>query len=1322
MKKIFLFALLTFTLNVFAQVSKTVNCTAGNLSSVLNANEKSTVTNLTIKGIVDARDFKTMRDDMPLLKELDLSGVTIVAYNGTEGTSTWGNDYPANAIPESAFMYANWQGKNSLTWVKLPDSLISIVQNAFYSCKGLATISFPSMCTIIGDDTFSFCSGLATVFIPSSLTSIGERVFMGCTGLINVEDNNPNYSGSEGVLFNKTQTSLIQCPSSKTGAYSVPQTVTAIVDYAFRECKGLVTVNLPHSLSYLGLLAFYNCTNLDGTLTIPSSINSIGHEAFSHCLNLDIVNIPSSVTSIGNYAFYDCGGLLNVDNNNPNYSSEDGILFNKTKTMLIQCGSSRQDYYTIPASVTTIGPSAFSRCKILTGVKIPSSVTTIGTNAFWGCSSMLGSITFPASVHSIGNYAFSGCTGLTAIYSYATEPVDISSSTQVFYNVNKSSCTLYVPKGSKSAYQSAYQWNEFTNIIEMPGFTFSSTSVKIEAAQGSKAAVDITSDVAWKAVSDQSWLSVSPGSGSGNGKLTFTATANPTNTIRTAKVTVSATGIEPRTISIVQSYALQPNITKLYDFECQYPYSFAYNSRLVYNGTYLYGIMGDISFDPKSKLIRIKPDGSNFEVLHEFDFSGYADVYLTLSGNILYGTVNEYGTQDILFRINTDGSNYSKFNFVNDNKLNLGNNSIIISNNLIYGSSHDYSSSNGKQNLFKVNTDGSGYFVLYSSTENSFDNLTLSGNTIIGVSSGKVVKVNMDGSGFFDFGINSDIPVIVDKNIIYGMKSAYEGTDGYIFKVNMDGSGFTKIKSITYPDFGSSPIVPLSIVGNSIYGMAENNSGIFKINTDGTGFIKIPTELQISRYSTSAELTQVGNELFGFASEGSVAIFKINTTNDKFAKVFKFGSSTSGMFPMGSLVESGNFLYGNTISGGNFDMGTLFRINKDGSGYTKLFEFKGPETGAGPVGQLTLIGTQLYGTASGGLEQTENGCIFKINIDGTGYTILHEFDVTNGASPNGSLVLHNGCLYGITGDGGKESHGVVFKINLDGTGFTKISDNTDLETGENPYNGITISTDDVIYGVTAIDYGGVFRVNTDGLGLRKIFEMNYESGDFSFCKPLLINDELYITTSERGANGIGTIFKIKTDGTGFTLLYCFEGIDDNTEGSGFRNNSLMLHNGVLYGTATGNGINNHGYLYRINLDGTGFTKLSDFNGEFGSMPYLCDLIIDNNADIYGMTTFGGNYSGGIIYKYSLNETWISSKGMDENKLVQVFPNPVKDGFRISGIKGNSTLWLTDINGKLLLTKEIENNEYISAKSLPTGVYILRINSKAGILVKKLVKE
>jgi BspA type Leucine rich repeat region (6 copies)/Ig-like domain CHU_C associated len=224
--------------------------------------------------------------------------------------------------------------------------------------------------TAIGESAFSGDTTITGVIIPSSVTSIGSQAFYNCTKLasITVHASNPAYASDGKVLFNKTQTTLIQAaPAGVAGSYTIPPSVTSIRIYAFQSCTALTGV------------------------TIPSSVTSIGTFAFSYCTALTGVTIPSSVTSIGDQAFYNCTKLasITVDASNPAYASDGKVLFDKTQTTLIQAAPAGvSGSYTIPSSVTSIGSGAFSYCTALTGVTIPSSVTSIGTSAFQYCTAL----------------------------------------------------------------------------------------------------------------------------------------------------------------------------------------------------------------------------------------------------------------------------------------------------------------------------------------------------------------------------------------------------------------------------------------------------------------------------------------------------------------------------------------------------------------------------------------------------------------------------------------------------------------------------------------------------------------------------------------------------------------------------------------------------------------------------------------------------------------------------------------------------------------------------------------------------------------------
>ena len=244
------------------------------------------------------------------------------------------------SIGDSAFSNCD-----SLTSITIPDSVTSIGDWAFANCESLTNVTIPDSVTSIGRYAFRSCDSLTSITIPDSVTSIGDAVFECCNGLtsIIVSDNNSYYSSLDGVLYNKGRTELICCPAGKTDSFTVPKSVTSIDDWAFYKCDNLTSV------------------------TIPDSVTSIGAQSFSRCTRL---------TSII------------VSDNNANYSSLDGVLYNKDKTELICYPAGKTGSLSVPDSVTSIGSSAFSCCTSLTSVTIPDSVTSIGYMAFYDCSSL----------------------------------------------------------------------------------------------------------------------------------------------------------------------------------------------------------------------------------------------------------------------------------------------------------------------------------------------------------------------------------------------------------------------------------------------------------------------------------------------------------------------------------------------------------------------------------------------------------------------------------------------------------------------------------------------------------------------------------------------------------------------------------------------------------------------------------------------------------------------------------------------------------------------------------------------------------------------
>lgn len=409
-----------------------------------------------------------------------------VSYNGVS--------YSVTSVGTKAFQYSF-----GLTSVSLASTVTVVGNLAFYECIGLTDITLSTTLNTLGDMVFYDCRALTSITLPATLTSMGYSVFTGCYALnsIHVDASNSAYSSENGVLFTKNKTALICYPPGKAETtYTIPISVTLVSNYAFEDCTKLTSLIIPASVNSIGVLAFYDCSGLT-SLLIPSSVTTIGVRAFTKC---------SSLTSI------------QVDAGNAYFSAENGVLFNKNKTILVSypAGRSETSYeipqgvtsmasyaleysnnltsVTIPSSITEVVDHAFTYCSGLTSVSLPSSLTSIGNNAFFYCPKLafftippavtyvglgafahcfaLKSITIPASVTNLASYAFYNCTGLTSIYDYHTTPLVLNPGDYTFYGVNKQTCTLYVPNGTASLYRSTALWQDFINVYEIPNDFF----------------------------------------------------------------------------------------------------------------------------------------------------------------------------------------------------------------------------------------------------------------------------------------------------------------------------------------------------------------------------------------------------------------------------------------------------------------------------------------------------------------------------------------------------------------------------------------------------------------------------------------------------------------------------------------------------------------------------------------------------------------------------------------------------------------------------------------------------------------------------------
>lgn len=197
-----------------------------------------------------------------------------------------------------------FQECRTLSSITLPAGIGTIGYAAFKNCVSLTSFSLPTSVTSVAREAFRGCRALVTFNISAALAFMGDRSFDGCStlGTFIVDPANAAFSSLNGVLFNKTQTTLLLCPAALAGSYTPPGTVTAFAKAALAHCASLTKVIIPSSVTAINEDALYYTTGLT-EITIPESVTSIGPWALAGS-SLKGVTIPASVTNVGNDAFH----------------------------------------------------------------------------------------------------------------------------------------------------------------------------------------------------------------------------------------------------------------------------------------------------------------------------------------------------------------------------------------------------------------------------------------------------------------------------------------------------------------------------------------------------------------------------------------------------------------------------------------------------------------------------------------------------------------------------------------------------------------------------------------------------------------------------------------------------------------------------------------------------------------------------------------------------------------------------------------------------------------------------------------------------------
>ena len=436
---------------------------------------------------------------------------------------------------------------------------------------------------------------------------------------------------------------------------------------------------------------------------------------------------------------------------------------------------------------------------------------------------------------------------------------------------------------------------------------------------------------------------------------------------------------------------------------------------------------------------------------------------------------------------------------------------------------------------------------------------------------------------------------------------------------------FNNLHSLAFLD-GTGPYANLIVSGHTLYGTTHNYGGgtgggdgsVFRMNVDGSGFTNLHT-------------------FSGFAPEG--------------------GNLSGG------LVLSGGTLYGAAVFGGDLDHGCLFAIGTNGLGLTNFYSFSTNSNstnydGVYPSAGLLLAGNTFYGTANGG-GANNSGTLFAVNTNGTGFTNLHNFIFATGNYPSRDLILAGGTLYGTTASGGSTGYGTVFKINTNGSGYSNF------------------------YDFTATS--GPDRTNREGA--------------FPACNLIVSGTNLFGTASEGGDLGGGTIFVTDTNGSGFSVLHAFTNTNGvaGTNADGARPKSgLTLVGNVFYGTASLGGSSGSGTVFKINTDGSGFTTLYNFsatNGVGGTNidgAHPIGGLLYTGGTLYGTTSEGGASGYGTVFRLSAPPT-LSLKLSGTNAILTWSSNVIGYSLQATTTLATPGAW-DPISGQYSVTNPISTKQ------------------------------
>ncbi len=532
--------------------------------------------------------------------------------------------------------------------------------------------------------------------------------------------------------------------------------------------------------------------------------------------------------------------------------------------------------------------------------------------------------------------------------------------------------------------------------------------------------------------------------------------------------------------------------------------------------------------------------------------------------------------------------------------------------------------------------------------------------------SGSIFRLNPDQGSFepLHYFAESDgsephsAPIEGADGKLYGTTAAGGNhSAGVIYRMEKNGSNFTVLHHFSGTD-GAQPQGILHeasdgrLYGMTIRGGTHEDGTIYRIEKDGTGFVSLHAFLGFTegRNPLGGLIEDQEGVLYGNLSAGGPGlagtVFKIQKdgTGFELLKTFNF-STDDGNQPFGTLLlASDGKLYGTTFSGGLSYVGIIFRMDRTGENYEILHEFTAPE------GRNPFAGNQLTEGSNGALFGTtnrggtfENGAVYKINKNGADFAVIHHFS-NEGKQPWSGVIAANGKIFGTTSLGGNSNGGIVFSIREDGTSFELLRDlSRTNEDGFAPSAALVRAQDGHYYGTTEaggdFGFGTIFRLQPDGSSLETVYHFDGLSGGLPQSELLAGTDGLlYGTASQMGAFSNGTIYKFDPLAGDFTLLHTFSLVGEF--GASPQAGLIEGSDGKLYGTARSGGSTGAGTVFRLNKNGTGMEAIYHFiaTATTGNTPAFT-LLEGDNGMLSGVTIFGGGATGqpsGTLFRLEKN--------------------------------------------------------------------------------------